>query len=157
MSPEQASGQPVDFRSDQFAFGALVFEMLTGRRAFLRPTRAETLAAIIREEPDSLAVLRPRTPFPLTWIVGRCLAKRPEDRYAATRDLARDLKSLRDHCSRSDSGADAAELRLEGLPRSVRRGHRAGLAAALAALAASAFVLGEAHARRGRRRSAAAG
>ena len=59
MSPEQASGQLVDFRSDQFAFGSLVFEMLTGRRAFLRPTRAETLAAIIREEPEPLAAVVP--------------------------------------------------------------------------------------------------
>src|SRR5512135_343822 len=54
MSPEQASGQPVDFRSDQFSFGAIVYEMATGRRAFQRKTSAETLAAIIREEPESL-------------------------------------------------------------------------------------------------------
>ncbi len=155
MSPEQASGQPVDFRSDQFAFGALVFEMLTGRRAFLRPTRAETLAAIIREDPEPLAAACPRAPAPLVWIVERCFAKVPEDRFASTRDLARDLKSLRDHCSQIDSGADVAALRLEALPRSSRRSRGPGIAAVLAALAASAFVLGEAHARRSRRRSLA--
>jgi serine/threonine protein kinase len=153
MSPEQASGQPVDFRSDQFAFGALLFEMLTGRRVFLRPTRAETLAAIIREEPEPLPTLCPRAPAPLVWIVERCFAKVPEERYAATRDLARDLKSLRDHCSQVDSGTDLAALRLDALPRSPRRRRGPGFAAVLAALAASAFVLGEAHARRRRRRS----
>jgi serine/threonine protein kinase len=155
MSPEQASGQSVDFRSDQFAFGALVFEMLTGRRAFLRPTRAETLVAIIREELEPLTVLCPRAPVPLVWIVERCLAKIPEERYAATRDLARDLRSLRDHCSQIDSGSDGGSLRLEALPRSPRGSRAGGIAAALAALLASAFVLGEAHARRRRRRSVA--
>jgi len=152
MSPEQASGQAVDFRSDQFAFGALLFEMLTGRRAFLRPTRAETLAAIIREEPEPLPALCPRAPAPLVWIVERCFAKVPEERYASTRDLARDLKSLRDHCSQIDSGAEPA-LRLDALSRSPRRRRGPGIAAVLAALAASAFVLGEAHARRRRGRS----
>jgi hypothetical protein len=89
------------------------------------------------------------------WIVERCFAKAPEERYASTRDLARDLKSLRDHCSQADSGADLAALRLEALPRSPGRSRGRGIAAVLAALAASAFVLGEAHARRSRRRSVA--
>jgi serine/threonine protein kinase len=153
MSPEQASGQAVDFRSDHFAFGALLFEMSTGRRAFLRPTRAETLAAIIREEPEPLAAFCPRAPAPLVWIVERCFAKVPEERYAATRDLARDLKSLRDHFSQADSGAEPATLRRDAPPLSPRRKRGPGFAAVLAALAASAFVLGEAHARRSRRRS----
>ena len=114
MSPEQASGQPVDFRSDQFAFGSLVYEMLSGRRAFQRPTRAETMAAIIREEPEPLAAALPATPVPLAWIVERCLAKLPDERYAATRDLARDLKSVRDHFSQIDSGAEGAPLLASG-------------------------------------------
>jgi hypothetical protein len=129
--------------------------MLTGRRAFHRPTRAETLAAIIREEPEPLGALRPRTPAPLVWIVERCLAKVPEERYAATRDLARDLKSLRDHCSQIDSGSDVSAVALETPARLPRRSRAPGIAAVLAALAASAFVLGEAHARRSRRRSPA--
>src|SRR6266404_7677908 len=62
MSPEQASGRPVDFRSDQFALGLIVFEMVTGRRAFSRPTAVETLAALIREEPVPLASLRTDVP-----------------------------------------------------------------------------------------------
>ncbi len=62
MSPEQAKGRPVDFRSDQFAFGLIVYEMLTGRRAFDRPTPVETLAAVIRDEPVPLASVRPGIP-----------------------------------------------------------------------------------------------
>ncbi len=142
MSPEQASGQPVDFRSDQFAFGSLVYEMLSGRRAFQRPTRAETLASIIREEAEPLAALCPRIPVPLYWIVERCMAKLPDERYAATRDLARDLQSVRDHFSQIDSGADGATLLVSAGPRRSRTWLSAGVAAAFAALVVSAYFLG---------------
>jgi serine/threonine protein kinase len=97
MSPEQARGAPAEFRSDQFSFGAILYEMLTGRRAFERASAAETLSAIIREEPSALAQLNPRVPPPVRWIVERCLAKSPDDRYTFTRDLARDLASAREH------------------------------------------------------------
>jgi serine/threonine protein kinase len=96
MSPEQALGKPLDFRSDQFSFGAVVYEMLTGRRAFQRRSGPETMTAIIREEPEPIRTAAAATPVPLAWIVERCLAKEPEERYAATRDLARDLARLRD-------------------------------------------------------------
>ncbi|HVQ41786.1 MAG TPA: protein kinase [Vicinamibacterales bacterium] len=96
MSPEQASGGAVDFRSDQFSFGLVLHELLTGRRAFERATAAETLSAIIRDEPPPLDLPQP-APWPLRWIVERCLAKAPEDRYASTHDLARDLVKVRDH------------------------------------------------------------
>ena len=62
MSPEQASGRSVDFRSDQFALGSILYEMATGRRAFERETAAETLTAIIREEPDPVTVAIPKSP-----------------------------------------------------------------------------------------------
>jgi serine/threonine-protein kinase len=94
MSPEQAKGRPVDFRSDQFAFGLIVYEMLTGRRAFDRPTPVETLAAVIRDEPVSLASLRPGVPPRLERVISTCLAKRPEDRFASTRELAAALDAL---------------------------------------------------------------
>ena len=97
MSPEQASGGRAEFPSDQFSFGAILYEMLTGRRAFDRPTSAETLSAVIREEPTPIAQLNPAVPPPVRWIVERCLAKAPEERYAFTRDLARDLASAREH------------------------------------------------------------
>jgi serine/threonine protein kinase len=97
MSPEQASGGRADCSSDQFSFGAILYEMLTGRRAFDRPTMAETISAVIREEPLAIAHVNPAVPPPLRWIVERCLAKDPAERYALTSDLARDLGSARDH------------------------------------------------------------
>jgi Tol biopolymer transport system component/predicted Ser/Thr protein kinase len=128
MSPEQASGQVVDYRSDQFTLGAILYEMATGRRAFQRKTGAETLVAIIREEPEPIGQLAPKAPAPVRWIVERLLAKDPEERYASTRDLARELKSVRDHLTEtSASGAlEAAE------PARTRR--RGWLAPALLAL-----------------------
>jgi serine/threonine protein kinase/WD40 repeat protein len=99
MSPEQASGEPVDFRSDQFSLGAILYEVATGKRAFQRRTSVETLTAIIREEPEPPATLNPAIPTPFRWILERCLQKDPEERYASTRDLARDIKSIREHLS----------------------------------------------------------
>ena len=97
MSPQQAVGEKVDFRSDQFAFGTILYEMATGKRAFERGNMAETLAAILRDEPVSVSRLNPLIPPPLQWVVKRCLAKKPADRYASTAELARDLTIMRDH------------------------------------------------------------
>jgi hypothetical protein len=111
MSPEQASGQTVDYRSDQFTLGAILYEMATGKRAFQRKTGAETLVAIIKEEPEPLSQLAPKAPAPVRWIVERLLAKDPEERYASTRDLARDVKSVRDHLTETSfsGGLEAVE------------------------------------------------
>ena len=94
MSPEQAAGRLVDFRSDQFSAGLILYELATGKRAFDRSTTAETLVAVIREEPEPLTALAPRLPAPVRWIIERCLSKDADDRYASTRDLARDLKQM---------------------------------------------------------------
>jgi serine/threonine protein kinase len=142
MSPEQASGQPVDFRSDQFSLGLLVYEMLTGQRAFHRTTRAETLAAIIREDPEPIGLLAPRAPVPVRWIVDRCLAKLPEDRYASTRDLARDLQSVRDHFSQIESNGELVLCTPPPHPKRARGPVSVGLALAVAALVASAYFVG---------------
>ena len=99
MSPEQASGEKVDFRSDQFSFGSIVYEMATGKRAFQRKTSIDTLSAILNDEPEPIGKINAQVPAPLRWIVERCLAKDPEARYAATRDLARDLATVREHSS----------------------------------------------------------
>jgi Tol biopolymer transport system component len=99
MSPEQASGHPVDFRSDQFSLGAILYEMASGKRAFERGTAIQTLSAIIQDDPEPLSAAAPKMPANLVWIVERCLAKDPEERYASTKDLARDLAALRDHAS----------------------------------------------------------
>jgi serine/threonine protein kinase len=96
MSPEQASGRPLDFRSDQFSFGTILYEMASGQRAFSRATAVETLAAIVREEPAPLGSVRPDMPAPFRWVIERCLAKDPGERYSSTDDLARDLATLRD-------------------------------------------------------------
>jgi serine/threonine protein kinase len=103
MSPEQASGHDVDFRSDQFALGSILYEMATGRRAFQSATAAQTMAAIIQEEPESIAQLNPKVPAPLRWSIERCLAKERERRYASTTDLARDLATLRDRLSEAST------------------------------------------------------
>jgi dipeptidyl aminopeptidase/acylaminoacyl peptidase len=138
MSPEQAMGQRVDFRSDQFSFGALLYEMTTGKAAFDRPTTPEKLAAIIREEPEPIAALNPRVPAQLRWTVERCLAKDPKDRYAATEDLARDLATLRDHVSDLSSGAGLPV----GAPPPRPRWERIALAVLLLAGFAGFYLVG---------------
>jgi Tol biopolymer transport system component len=96
MSPEQARGLPADFPSDQFSLGLILYEMATGQAPFRRETAARTLDAVINEEPVPLPARHGHTPLMLWWIVERCLAKDPGDRYAATADLHRDLRTLRD-------------------------------------------------------------
>jgi Tol biopolymer transport system component len=95
--------------------------MATGQRAFQKNTGAETLTAIIKDEPEPVAQLNPRAPAPFRWIVERCLAKDPEERYASTRDLARDLKSVREHMTEAiSSGATPlveAPARRRAVPR----------------------------------------
>src|SRR5678815_4018660 len=71
MSPEQAAGRALDFRSDQFSLGVILYEMATGKRAFERGSIAETLAAILRDEPESMSRLNPLVPPPLQWMVKR--------------------------------------------------------------------------------------
>ena len=96
MSPEQARGGPLDFRSDQFSLGLILYEMATGRPAFRRATPAETLEAIANEEPTALPTVNAQVPLLLWWITERCLAKDPGDRYGVTADLHHDLRTLRD-------------------------------------------------------------
>jgi serine/threonine protein kinase len=99
MSPEQARGAEIDYRSDIFSFGSILYEMVAGKQAFKAASSAQTLAAIIEDEPTPVNEANPKTPTPLRWIIERCLGKDPDDRYSSTRDLARDLQSVRDHLS----------------------------------------------------------
>ena len=103
MSPEQAAGETADFRADHFAFGAILYELATGARAFHQPTSVETLSMIIRGEPERPLVVNPALPSPVVWTIERCLSKDPADRYASTRDLARDVQTLRDHAADLDT------------------------------------------------------
>ena len=110
MSPEQATGQPVDFRSDQFSLGVVIYEMTTGKHPFQKTTLPQTLMAIVGEEPQSMAAVNPEVPPPFCWVVERCLAKEPEKRYFSTRDLVRDLVAIRDRLT------DLQTARPEGRP-----------------------------------------
>ena len=94
MSPEQIRGELVDRRSDIFAFGAILYEMLTGSRAFKRDSSIETLSAILKEEPPELIELNPNVPPQLEKLVRRCLEKDREQRFQSARDLAFNLETL---------------------------------------------------------------
>ena len=96
MAPEQARGEPSDFRADQFSLGAVLYEMATGRRAFRAASGIDMLAAILRDNPEPIGRINPQAPAPLQWVVERCLAKDPRDRYPTTRELVDDLAAIKD-------------------------------------------------------------
>ena len=100
MSPEQAAGQPVDQRSDIFAFGAVLYEMLTGRCAFERASFLDTIEAVRHSEPQPLREFIKDVPGELERIIRRCLRKRPEERFASMAEIERDL----DECGALASG-----------------------------------------------------
>ncbi|MGE5275979.1 MAG: protein kinase domain-containing protein, partial [Acidobacteriota bacterium] len=94
MSPEQVKGKPADARSDIFAFGAILYEMLSGQRAFHGDSAAETMSAILREEPPDLSVTNQNIPPGLERIVRHSIEKNPEQRFHSAHDLAFDLEML---------------------------------------------------------------
>ena len=94
LSPEQVRGLPADARSDIFALGAVLYEMLARRRAFTGETTSEIETAILREEPPELAAIDARIPAALDRIARRCLEKRPEDRFESARDVAFALEAV---------------------------------------------------------------
>ena len=121
MSPEQARGLRVDHRSDQFSVGTVLYEMLSGKRPFRGETAAETLTAIIRGESEPLASSAPSVPAPARWLVERCLALEPAERFDSTRDLSRELGLLPARLSEMGSGPTVASGLVEGRPRRTRR------------------------------------
>src|SRR5438128_668388 len=94
MSPEQVRGKPVDHRSDIFAFGAILYEMLSGRRAFHGESTADTMSAILKEDPPDLSETNQRISPGLERLVNHCLEKNPEERFHSARDLAFALEAL---------------------------------------------------------------
>jgi len=96
MSPEQVRGDSSDHRTDIFAFGAVLYEMLAGKRAFQKPTATETMTAILKEDPPNILDLVPNLPIGLQRILQRCLEKEPEQRFHSADDLAFVLDSASD-------------------------------------------------------------
>jgi Tol biopolymer transport system component/predicted Ser/Thr protein kinase len=137
MSPEQARGNPnLTPQSDQFSFGLILYELVAGHRAFRRESAAETMTAIIREDADPL----PETvPAGLRWLIERLLAKEPSERYDSTRDLARDLRQMRERSGESTSASRALPARRSFKVPSIRS-LLAALAFALLAGAAGWMV-----------------
>lgn len=92
MAPEQIEGRDADARTDIFAFGAVVYEMATGKKAFEGKSQASLISSILKDEPRSMSVLDPMTPPALDRVVRRCLAKEPDDRWQDTRDVKFELQ-----------------------------------------------------------------
>jgi len=146
MSPEQAEGKPVDGRSDIFSFGSLLYELVTGRRAFQGDTTASTLAAVIRDEPEPASALADDLPLQLVNVVERCLRKNPAERFqtigevgAALRAGQEDLSAARRlYASAQTTDANRAKAEIKTHPRRRRwvlviAGCAAGLVLAIVA------------------------
>lgn len=138
MAPEQVTGAAVDHRTDIFAFGAVVYEMLTGRRAFARGSSAETIAAILREDVPEMPA-DAGVPAPLERILRRCLEKNPAERFHSAHDVGIALEAVLDRAS-TTSGALAAATAGKPSPRAIITAAIA--AAAIIGLAALAWFGG---------------
>ncbi len=134
MSPEQVRGRPTDHRSDIFAFGAILYEMLTGKRAFQRDSTADSMSAILKEDPPEISRVNSGIPPSLERVVRHCLEKNPEERFQSARDLAFDLEMISD-----TSGTSPTQTTTVAPSRKVYRSIGAA-ALLLAALAAAYFV-----------------
>jgi serine/threonine protein kinase len=132
MAPEQIEGREVDARTDIFAFGVVLYEMICGGRPFLGDSRGSLMAAIVASEPRSVTSLQPQAPASVERVIRRCLAKDPEDRWQTARDLAAELRWI------VEPGSD----RTTATPGFTRRPRRVALWGGLvaAALAGGALV-----------------
>jgi serine/threonine protein kinase/tetratricopeptide (TPR) repeat protein len=135
MSPEQATGKRLDFRSDQFALGSILYELATGKPAFEAENAIDTLSAILHDNPTPLTRVNPRAPVQLSEIIRRLLEKKADGRYASTRDLAHELRLLRERIIAEESGFHTSASRHEFRSRRVAAILGAlGLAAVLVAV-----------------------
>jgi Serine/threonine protein kinase len=135
MSPEQVRGRPADVRSDIFAFGAILYEMLSGRRAFHGDSAADTMSAILMKEPPDLSVTNQGISPGLERVVRHCLEKNPEERFHSAHDVAFDLETLSGVSTPSSKAFPFPAARTRGLWPVV-------FLALLAAVAVGAFLAG---------------
>src|SRR6195256_506138 len=135
MSPEQVEGKEVDARSDIFSFGSVLYEMVTGRRAFPGKSQLSVASAVIEKDPEPISTLQPLTPPALDRAIRCCLAKDPEDRWQTARDLLLELKWIAEAGSQAGVPAPLVSHRR-------MRERPAWAAAALFALIAIAFAIG---------------
>jgi Tol biopolymer transport system component len=136
MSPEQVKGKPADARADIFSFGAILYEMLSGQRAFHRDSAAETMSAILREDPPDLSVTNQNISPGLDRIVRHCIEKSPEQRFHSAHDVAFALEAL---SGLSASGLQPAPVSSAGRKRRLLP---AAVAVLLVGTAAAAYVVG---------------
>ena len=136
MSPEQVRGQPTDHRSDIFSFGAILYEMLSGQRAFRGGSAAEAMSAILREDPPDLSAMDRKISPGLDRVVRHCLEKNAERRFQSARDLAFDLEAL------SGVSGQAAVSPPTGVPKRRRGILDAAIVSGLLLLAAAAYLAG---------------
>ena len=136
MAPEQLEGKPTDARTDLFAFGCVLYEMLTARRAFGGDSQASVISAIMSSEPPPLSALQPLTPHALDRLVRRCLAKDPDDRWQDAADVAEELRGISEDAAAEGGRAAATPERPR---RRARAWALAGGALLVAALAGGAW------------------
>ena len=128
MAPEQLQGKPTDARTDVFAFGAVAYEMLTGKPAFSADSQADLIGAILKDDPEPIATSAADVPILLARTIARCLAKDPHERWQIAADLLFQMRSI----------AESAGMPVQGPPRR-RWSHRSERVLWLGALAASLF------------------
>src|SRR5262245_27684892 len=135
MSPEQLEGEETDARSDLFALGAVLYEMATGKRAFLGKNKTSLIAAIVSSQPPSISSVQPVPPPALDHVVRKCLEKDPEDRWQSAHDVATQLRWI------SEAGSQAVVAAPLGLKRKTREKLSWVLAGVAAATALAVLAL----------------
>jgi serine/threonine protein kinase len=136
MAPEQIEGKEADARSDLFAFGAVLYEMLTGKRPFEGKSQISIASAILEKEPEPISTLQPLTPPQLEHIVSMCLAKNPDDRFQTAHDVKLELKWIAEKGTQPTGAEKFARVRSNRMPWAV-----AASAIVLLLLAGGAFFL----------------